>query len=312
MSNQIKADLAMLAITVGWGGSFILTKQSLAQIETFNFLFLRFGLAFIISFIVFISRIKNISKETIKYSIILGSILFAHYALQTLGLNFTTASKSAFITGLNVVMVPIILAIIDKNVREKKVVLSAVLAIIGLGLLTLKQSITEINIGDLLTVGCAVVFSIYIILVGKYTVKVDSVMLAILQVGVVACLSFGYSMLFENPIIPGDSGVWGNILILSLVCTSGAFIGQNVAQRYTSPSHIALICTAEPVFAAMFGYLVFREILGVKGMIGAVMILTGMIISEVDLKSIFRTLPVTKKKRSIVLTAEEQNSCRKS
>jgi len=287
MSKQMKADLALLLVTVGWGASFILVKDSLTHIETFNFLAIRFSVAFIISGIIFIQKIKCIDKKTLEYSFILGFILFAHYALQTLGLNYTTASKSAFITGLNVVMVPLLSAIVIKKLPEKKILLSVLLALTGLGLLTLKQSITEINVGDLLTVGCALVFSLYIILVDRFTTKVDSILLAILQLGVVGLLSLFYTILFENPIIPSYSGVWVNILILSLVCTSGAYIIQNVAQRFTSPSHTALIYTAEPVFAAMFSYIFFKETLGLRGTIGAVMILIGMIISEVDLEKIF-------------------------
>jgi len=283
----MKADLALLIITVGWGASFILVKDSLAQLETFNFLAIRFSLAFIISALIFIQRIRCIDRQTLKYSFILGCTLFAHYALQTIGLNYTTASKSAFITGLNVVMVPLLAAFINKKTPERKILLSVLLAITGLGLLTLKQSVAEINIGDLLTIGCALVFSLYIILVDRYTTKVDSIVLAIMQLGVVALLSLVYTVFFENPIVPGYSDVWVNILILSLVCTSGAYIVQNVAQRFTSPSHTALIYTAEPVFAAMFGYIFFKETLGAKGTIGAVMILMGMIISELDLENIF-------------------------
>lgn len=307
MSKQLKADLALLFVTVGWGASFILVKDSLETMETFNFLAIRFSLAFVISSLIFIQRIRHINLEGVKYSFILGFALFAHYALQTLGLNYTTASKSAFITGLNVVMVPLLLAILHKKLPDKKLLLSAFLAMVGLGMLTLKQSLAELNLGDLYTFACAVLFSFYIILVSKYTHKVDSISLAVMQIGVVALFSFVTSIALETPMIPKDSGVWTNILILSVVCTSGAFIIQNLAQRFTSPSHTALIFTAEPVFAALFGYFLFNETLGIKGSIGGILILAAMILSELDFKDIIRF----KRQRQESFAVGEQNSCGK-
>ncbi|MDI3535490.1 MAG: hypothetical protein PWQ82_1855 [Thermosediminibacterales bacterium] len=288
MSNQLKADIALLFVTVGWGASFILTKEALAQVETFNFLTIRFAIAFVISSLIFFKKIMRTNKKTLKYSILLGVVLYAHYAFQTVGLNYTSASKSAFITGFNVVMVPILSALLNKTIPEKKVIVSALLALTGLGLLTLKQNITKVNIGDVYTLVCAIIFTFYIILVGKYTLKVDSISLAVMQLGVVGLLNFVTTITVETPIIPKDSGVWFDILVLSLVCTSGAYIIQSVAQRYTSSSHAALIYTGEPVFAAIFGYVLFNETLGMKGTIGALMIMTSMIMVEVDLQKLFK------------------------
>jgi len=289
MTNQRKADISLFLVTIGWGISFLLTKNSLDFLETYNFLAIRFLLAFFISYGIFYKKFKNVNKKTVKYGIGLGILLFLHYALQTVGLNYTTVSKSAFITGLNVIMVPVFSAIIIKKVPERKVVFSTIIAFAGLGLLTLNGNIDGVNIGDIYTLLCAFVFALYIILVGKYTVKVESISFATIQLGVVGILSLITSFMIESPVVPTEIAAWGNIIFLSVVCTSGAYLVQNVAQKYTSPSHTALIYTGEPVFAAFFGYIFLEELLSFRGTLGAVMILSGMLIVEVNFKKLLKS-----------------------
>lgn len=287
MSKQLKADIALLLVTVGWGASFLLTKNSLSELETFNFLAIRFSVAFILSTLIFFKQIINADKNSLKKGIILGVVVYATYAFQTIGLNYTTTAKSAFITGFNVVLVPIFSSLLMKKVPDKKMFLSVTIAFVGLGLLTLNNSFLGINIGDILTIICAVICAFHILLVGKYTVESDSISLAVIQIGVCAGLSLITSLLFEKPIIPTSGGVWFNITILSVVCTLGAFVIQSVAQKFTTPTHTALIFTAEPVFAAIFGFLVLGEKLSIIGLIGAILILSGMTITEIDFKALF-------------------------
>ncbi|WP_432408372.1 DMT family transporter [Wukongibacter sp. M2B1] len=290
MTRQLKADLALLFVTIGWGASFILTKIVLDELPTYNFLAIRFILASVISSLFFIRNMMKVDKKTLKLGILLGVILYLHYAFQTVGLQYTTASKSAFITGINVILVPIFSPLLLKKIPKKASIYGAVLAFIGMALLSLNEvtSIKSINIGDVYTFICAVVFALYIIAVGKFTSEVESISFAVIQLGVVGVLSLITSFVIENPIIPMDRSSWISILILSIVCTSAAYIIQNVAQRFTSSTHTALIYTGEPVFAAMFGYIFFGELLSVKGTIGAILILTGMITAEINLKKLFQ------------------------
>lgn len=282
MSKQLKADIALLLITVGWGASFLLIKSSLSELSTFNFLTIRFSVAFILALIFFFKQIIKVDKKTLKYGVIIGIVLYSTCALQTLGLNYTTASKSAFITGFNVILVPIFSSLLMKKMPDKKVLFSVFIAFIGLGLLTLNKYISGMNIGDIYTFICAIACAIHILLVGKYTIECESIALAVVQMGVCAVLSLITTLAFENPIIPTSRSVWINILILSVVCTLGAYIVQSVAQRFTSPTHAALIFTAEPVFAAIFGYIILGEMLSSQGLIGAIFILIGMVITEID------------------------------
>lgn len=286
LTKQLKADIALFLVTVGWGASFLLTKNTLDFLPTFNFLTIRFFIAFILSSIIFIKKMIKIDKKTLKYGIMLGVLLYAHYAFQTVGLNYTTVSKSAFVTGFNVVLVPVFSTLLMKKSPNKKTVISTIIAFIGLAMLTLNENVSGINIGDIYIFVSAVLFAFYIILVGKYAANVEPISLAIIQLGIVSLLSLITSFAFESPTIPTNYNAWVNIIILSVVCTSGAYIVQNVAQKFTSPTHTALIYTGEPVFAAIFGYIILGELLNTKGTIGAVLILCGMLLTEVDFKAL--------------------------
>jgi drug/metabolite transporter (DMT)-like permease len=292
MSKQSKADFSLFLVTIGWGASFALTKNALGDLETYNFLALRFLIAFAFSSIVFYKQMLKINKQTLKAGFIVGVLLFTSFALQTVGLTHTTVSKSAFITGFNVVLVPIFSALLLKKKPEKSAVTGAFLAFIGLGLLALNDGQTTINIGDFYTLLSAILFALYILAVGKYTVDVDSISFAVLQIGVVGIFSWFTSLVIEHPILPVHTDVWIDIIILSIVCTSGAYIVQSVAQKFTTSTHTALIYTGEPVFAAIFGYFLFGEMLTQKGMIGATLILLGMLVAEIDLNKLFaKTIP---------------------
>lgn len=287
MKKQLQADLALLLVTVGWGASFILTKNALADLPTFNFLAIRFLLAFVLSLALFSPRLKNLNRKTLVSSAIVGTVLFAGYALQTIGLHFTTTSKSAFITGFSVVLVPLITAMYLKKRPETPAVIGSAMALAGLGLLTLDGSMT-VNIGDALTLIATIAFALHIISVGYFTAGCDSLMLGVFQIGVVGFWSLLTSLIVETPTIPPISPVWINILLLSIFCTAGAFIVQSVAQQYTTATHTALIYSGEPVFAAIFGYLMMGEVLSGQGLIGAALILGGMLAAELDLKTLIR------------------------
>ncbi len=286
MRKQVQADLALLLVTVGWGASFILTKNALADLPTFNFLAIRFLLAFFLSLPLFAGRLKSLNRKTLVSSLIVGSVLFTGYALQTIGLHFTTTSKSAFITGFSVVLVPLITALFIKKRPETPAVVGSCMALAGLGLLTLDGNMT-VNVGDVLTLIASIAFAMHIISVGHFTAGCDSLMLGVFQIGVVGVLSLITSFMVESPIIPGMGTVWINVLLLSIFCTAGAFIVQSVAQQYTTATHTALIYSGEPVFAAIFGYFMIGEVLTGQGLMGAALILGGMLAAELDFKALF-------------------------
>lgn len=278
-SNRIKADLALLVVTIGWGSSFILTKNALAELPTFNFLAVRFLLAFALASALFIKPLLRANRQTWLAGGLVGTVLFLGYALQTVGLTMTTASNSAFITGFSVILVPLLSALLFKARIPWYAILGTVMALAGLGLLTLKDTFT-LGLGDGLTLLCTFAFAGHIILVGHLTKGVDSIVLGVVQIGVVGVLSAVTTFAFETPIVPIGIGVWTNLTILAVLCTAGAFIVQSVAQQYTTATHTALIYTGEPVFAALFAYFMVGEVLAPKGLAGAALVVMGMLATE--------------------------------
>lgn len=289
LTKQLKADMALLLITIGWGSSFILTKNALGDLATYNFLAVRFLLAFTIASLIFYKRFATLTKETLVSGLGVGTVLFVGYALQTVGLNFTTASNSAFITGFSVILVPILSALFFRKHIPLNAITGTLLALVGLAFLTLNGKFA-LGIGDFLTFLSTFAFAMHIIWVGEVTKKVDSILLGVIQIGVVGLLSTLTTFLTEKPIIPTGTGIWLNLTILAVVCTAGAFIVQSVAQQYTTATHTALIYTGEPVFAAIFAYFMIGEILTAKALFGAALVITGMLVAEFTLPK-FRTKP---------------------
>ncbi|WP_069649800.1 DMT family transporter [Caloranaerobacter ferrireducens] len=282
MTKQLKADLALLLVTIVWGSTFVITKNALKDIPTYNFLTIRFFVAFLVSYLIFFKNMKKLNKKTLFLGSIIGIVLFAGYAFQTVGLLYTTASKSGFITGFSVVLVPVFSAILLKKTPNISTIIGILLAILGLGFMTLNTNLS-LNIGDFYTLICAFAFAFHIILVGKYTTEVDSIALAVIQIGIVGMLSLIFSLSTENFIIPKSTDVWIAIFITGILATSGAYIIQNTMQRFTSPTHTALIYTAEPVFSAIFAYILLHEVMTAKAILGSILILTGMILGEIKL-----------------------------
>lgn len=287
MTKRTRADIALMLVTMGWGASFILSKQVLDELSVFNFLGIRFLIAFLIALVIFIKPMRQTSRQTLTYGLALGVALFFAFSIQTFGLSYTTVSKSAFITGLNVVMVPLFLALIHKKKPQLRVLLGSLTAVVGLGFLTMTGSSLSINLGDGLTLLSAVFFALHIVGVGSVPKGVQPIQMGILQIGVVGVLNMALSFATETPKWPQTSGIWVNIILLAVVCTAGAYIVQNVAQQYTTATRTALIYAMEPVFAAGFGFVLIGEVLGMTAAFGAVLILLGMLISEVPMNLAF-------------------------
>ncbi len=284
MNKKMKADITLLIVTLFWGFSFITTKTAISNIEIFNFLFLRFTLAFLISAIIFYKDMKCIDKNIFVKSMIAGFILFLHFLFQTEGLKTTTASKSAFITGFSVVLVPLFVSIIKREIPKLKIVLSVLIAFYGIILLSnVGFKDTNILIGDVYTFISAIAFAIYMILVEKFTSKEKAVVFGILQIGFVAIYSLIFNLKYENFYIPTDIKSISSIIFLSLFCTVFAYLAQSVAQNYTSSTHASLIYSAEPIFAGIFSYIIYLESLSTNKILGCLFIFTGMIISELKI-----------------------------
>lgn len=277
--KQIQADLALLGVTFVWGITFVVVQDALAGIGPYYFLGIRFTLAFAFLAFIYWRRFTLINRDTLKAGLLIGVVLFAGYAFQTVGLQYTTASNAGFITGLAVVLVPLISALLSKKLPGIAAILGISSATIGLALLSLNNDF-KVNYGDILTFFCALSYAGHILLVGKYAPRHDPVLLAILQIGVVAAVSIICAVTLETLPEQFTRPVWLGLFITAIPATALAFLIQNKVQRFTSPTHTAIIFIMEPVFAAATGWLWAGEILTTRQWIGCLLILTGMLVAE--------------------------------
>ncbi len=278
----IQAEIYLLIIVIIWGSTFAVIKGVLDQIPTFTFLAYRFLLAALILYLIFWKRIKeNINKTVLKKGSLIGIFLFLGYAFQTVGLKYTTATKAGFITGLSVVLVPIISHFFIKEKINRNSVIGVILAFIGLWFLNYSSSFS-FNLGDFLVLLCAVSFAMHIISVGLYAKKVDYVPLVVVQLTAVFVLCLLIAIIFERPALnlSYSLNVWWAIILNGVFATALAFYMQNRFQRHSTATKTAIIFSGEPISAAIFAYFLLGEKVGLVAWAGGLLIIFGMIVSQ--------------------------------
>ena len=283
MKQQLKADLSLLMVTMFWGSSYLFTKIGLESLEPFNLTALRFLIAFIISSMFMWKKYLLIDFEILKYSTWLGVILFSVFLTMTYGVKYTTASNAGFLISLTMVFIPLLSYIIFRIKPQKKLIISLIIALIGIALLTITEELT-INFGDALCLLCAILCAFHIIITDRFTRKVDSILLGMLQIGFVGFYSLLASFILETPILPNSTISWISILALSITCTAIGFIVQTYAQQYTTPTHAGLIFSLESVFSAIFSYIFLGEVLLRRGYLGAFLLILSLFIMEIKFK----------------------------
>jgi len=267
-----------VVITLIWGSTFVVVKGALSDISPLPFLAVRFTVAGVL--LLAVLGQGRVAREALVPGVLLGVFLFAGYLCQTFGLTLTTPSKSAFLTGFSVILVPVILFFRGSRLRPPSVV-GALMGLAGIYFLILPSRLETVNRGDLLTLLGAVSFAVHIVLVGSYTRRLSFLHLVpaqILTVGLLAALA--------TPFGPPLAMNWTRRLILAWVVTTVfatgvAFSVQNWAQQYTPAAHTALIFALEPVFAVLTSRLAMGERLGGKVLLGSSLILGGMLLSEI-------------------------------
>jgi drug/metabolite transporter (DMT)-like permease len=265
-------------VTLIWGSTFVVVKEALADASPLPFLGIRFTLAGILLFLVMGRGLGE--RQALGPGFLLGVFLFAGYLCQTTGLLYTTPSKSAFITGFAVILVPFLQALQGFRLRVATIA-GALLGLAGIYFLVLPSGLHAVNRGDVLTLFGAVSFAVHIVLVGSYTRRFSFrhlVPVQILVVGLLAAAALPLNLDFR---LHWTAGLIGALLLTAVLATGFAFSVQNWAQQFTPPAHTALIFALEPVFAVLTSRLVLGERLGGKVFMGSALILAGMVVSEI-------------------------------
>ena len=280
MNKQLQANFLIVLVALFWGSTYFLTKMAVEELEPFNLTALRFGTAFIITALFFFKRIRNADRTVIKYSIILGVLAVIAVLSMTFGVQYTTASNAGFLISLSVVMIPLISVVVLKKKIKAKLLLSVILATIGIVCLTLNEQLT-INKGDILCILCATSFAVQVLIMERIPKTADSVAIGALQLGITAVVNFILSFSLENFTVPRDLKVWGVIVILGVFCTAFCYIIQIYALKNTSAIQAGIILSLEPVFSAIFAYIFLGELLSKQGYIGAILLFISVILAGI-------------------------------
>ena len=298
MTLRTRAELYLLSITVVWGSTFVLTKFVLENTSPFVYISIRFTIASLFIAGVFFRRLRVISKDAITKGAILGVLLFAGFALQTVGLKYTTASKSAFVTGLMVVFTPLFQLIIEQKSPKTGNIIGVILVAIGLFFLTSPKG-SEFNIGDELTLMCAVLFSFYTVYLSIFGKEHDPAHLTFIQFVLTALLSALAIPFLETAYMNINRNFFICIAYLAVMPTVVALYVMAKYQKYTTPTRSAVIYSMEPPFAALFAFVFINEQIGLIGIVGGVLILLGLIVSESS-DIIFKRKPKKRRKQIFV------------
>jgi len=274
----VRALLVLIAVTAVWGVTFVQVKDAVALYPLFAFLAVRFAIASLTLAPAGARRLRSLGGAGVAAGVIAGSLLGGGYALQTAGLERTSVSSTGFITGMYVVLTPL-LALALFRVRAGATAWAGVaLATFGLALLSGIHGGSVV--GDLLVLAGAAVYSLQIVLMERYAPRFDPVAFTLVEM----LTSFGGLLAIAAALgelrVPNGWTVWGALVVTGVFASALAFLAQTWAQRRASATQTALAFSLEPVWAAFFGYTLAGDRLGATGWIGCAVIMAGIAIAE--------------------------------
>lgn len=278
MKDRMKWVALLLLVSAIWGSTFVAVKDTLATFGAFALMAIRFSIAAFALFAYIKFKHVKITRDEVRFGGILGVFLLAGYGFQTMGLRYTSANTSAFITNLYVLLVPILSAVLLHKMPKRKVWISVALAIVGL--FFMMDIGNGLNLGDLLTLACAFGWALQIIYLSKYSPKCNPLSLAFVQISFVALASWALMVLLRE--VPSSFPLPAvlTLVYLAIVATVVAQVLQANGQRHIEPSKVALIFITEPLFAAAFGLFFSGEAFTFQKLAGAGLILCALFISE--------------------------------
>ncbi len=282
VSNRYVADGMLLIVAFIWGTTFALVKEAIENIDVFTFLGQRFLSGGLILLGISCFRMSGLNSKVLRQGVILGLFLFGAFAFQTVGLKFTSASNTAFITGLNVVFVPFCELLMFRRKVAFHIWVGVVLAVSGLFFLTTRGKM-NINFGDIIVLGCAICIAFQVLLTDLYTQSSDVLWLTAVELLTVGLVSSAVAFFKGEILLHYYPGTLRALVVCVLFATVIAFLVQTYVQRYTTPSHVAIMFCMEPVFAAVFAYFYSGERLGYWGIVGAGLMFAAMLVSELGL-----------------------------
>lgn len=275
------AVCGLILVTVIWGGGFVASDMALESMKPFQIMTVRFFLAAVLMGLISCRSLKGMTKEEIGAGSLMGIALFAAFALQIIGLQYTTPSKNAFLTALNVVIVPFISFLILKKKVGARGIIGAVMSVAGVALLSLNGDLT-LGMGDGLTLLCAVGFAFQIFLTGEFVKKYRATVLNFVQMAAAFLLSLISLFCFGETGFQVTQKGWLSVLYLGVISTTVCYLLQTASQKYVDETKAAIILSMESVFGTLFSILILHEVITPRMVAGCVIILTAVIISNMS------------------------------
>jgi drug/metabolite transporter (DMT)-like permease len=271
------ATAALLAVTACWGSTFFLIHDLLERVPTLDFLAVRFAIASVTLVLLAPRALGRLTRESRRQAIVLGCLYGVAQILQTAGLAQTPASVSGFITGMYVVATPLFAALILRSRIGLLTWVAVVLAMAGLGVLTLSGF--SIGYGEALIFVAAMIYALHIVGLGAWSDARQTLGMAIVQLIVITVICTVCTAP-NGIVLPDRTGDWVSVLYMAIFAGAGAMIGQTWAQAHLPPTRAAIIMSMEPVFAALFAVLFGGESATIRMIFGGVLVLAAMLIAE--------------------------------
>lgn len=279
--SRARANLSLLLVAIIWGSAFVAQRTGMQHVGPFAFNALRFAVgSLVLTIVLGRTRLRATPRDELRGGILLGLLLFGGASLQQIGLVWTTAGKAGFITGLYVVIVPLLMALFWREFASWNSWLGAGLGVAGLFFLSVEAGL-RLAPGDAWVLASALAWAVHVIAVGQLVPGRDPLRLAFLQFAVCSLLSLSAALVLEW-------GGWGGVrlavpavLYAGVVSIGLGFTTQVVAQRHTRPTHAAIILSTESVFAALTGWWILGEVLSPQQLVGCALMLSGMLLAQI-------------------------------
>ncbi len=293
-SNKIRilSSFGLLLAAIIWGFAFVIVKSSLDLVPPIYILAFRFTLAAAALTLIMLPKLRHLTRRDWISGAVLGIFLFTAHAAQTIGCQYTTAGKNAFLTTIYVIIVPFLHWIINRKRPSGYAVSAALIAIVGIGLLSLQGDGGSVNIGDILTIICGFIFAAHIVYIDRYTETQDPMILTLMQMIYAAVFSWIFAPIYDGgfPTAAFQPQIVTGMLYLGLMSTMLGFLLQNVGQKYTAPSTASLLISFESVFGVLFSVIFLQEQLTLRMLFGCVLMFIAVLLVETKFSFLIQPL----------------------
>lgn len=283
--RELLADGVLLLTALIWGSAFAIVKNTLSSFSPAAIIAMRYTIATLLTGLFFKKHLSGLTRGDVARGALVGLFLCSAYIVQTIGLQFTTAGKNAFLTAIYVLLVPFGSFFLFRQKLRRANFIAAAMMVAGIGLLSLDGEGSGLNIGDILTLVCGFLFAAHIIAVERCQKKTNTYALIVLQFGFCAIYALAYYLLFERDLpLTFTAGSLGGLLYLAVFSTTIAMSLQNIGQSMAPASHASILLSLESVFGVIFSCLILKEVVTAKMAAGFVIIFAAVLVSELTPK----------------------------